>query len=92
VDSGSFCAFYRIKPSDLGPHNIQQIAVFVAFCESYLGCKPYFPLWLTFFHGCHSGKGESMPASGDIVFQQQQASNLFGLGLPKKATTDWRKY
>jgi hypothetical protein len=33
-----FYAFYRIKPSDLGPHSIQQIAVFVAFCESYLGC------------------------------------------------------
>jgi hypothetical protein len=29
-----FCAFYRIQPSDLGSHNIQQIAVFVAFCKS----------------------------------------------------------
>jgi hypothetical protein len=45
------CAFYQIKSSDLGPHSIQQIAVFVAFCESYLGCEPYFPLWLSLFHG-----------------------------------------
>jgi hypothetical protein len=73
-------------------HNIQQIDVFVAFCESYLGCEPYFSLWLTLFHGRHSGKGESMPASGGIVFQLQWASNFFGLGLPKKATADWWRY
>jgi hypothetical protein len=52
-----FCVFYRIKPSDLGPHSIQQIAGFVALCERYLGCEPYFPLWLTLFQGRHSGKG-----------------------------------
>jgi hypothetical protein len=72
----------------LGPHSIQQITVFVAFYESYLGCEPYFPLWLTLFHGRHSGKGESMPMSGGIVFQLQRANNFFALGLPKKATAD----
>jgi hypothetical protein len=36
-------AFYNIKISDLGPHNVQQIALFVALCECYLGCPPYFP-------------------------------------------------
>ena len=46
-----FLAFYVIKPSDLGPHSIEQIAVFVAFCECYLGCEPYFPLWQHLFHG-----------------------------------------
>jgi hypothetical protein len=51
-----FYAFYRIKPSDLGPHRIQQIAIFVAFYESYLGCEPHFPLWLTLFHGRRSMK------------------------------------
>src|SRR5215216_5679263 len=38
-----FCAFYGIQPSDLGPHSIEQLAIFVAFCECYLGCRPYFP-------------------------------------------------
>jgi hypothetical protein len=49
-------------------HSIQQIAIFVAFCESYLGCEPYFPLWLTLFHGRRSRKGETMPALGNIIF------------------------
>ncbi|KAK1605558.1 hypothetical protein QYE76_029231 [Lolium multiflorum] len=34
-------AFYDIKISDLGPHSVQQIALFVALCECYLGCPPY---------------------------------------------------
>jgi hypothetical protein len=76
----------------LGPHSIQQIAVFMAFCKSYLGYEPYFPLWLTLFHGRHNGKGESMPASGGIVFQLQRTGNFFDLGLPKKAAANWRRY
>ena len=28
-----FLSYYAIKPSDLGPHSIEHIAVFVAFCE-----------------------------------------------------------
>src|SRR4051812_43009821 len=39
-----FCTYYNIQPSDLGPHSIEQLAIFVAFCECYLGCRPYFPL------------------------------------------------
>ncbi|KAK1595919.1 hypothetical protein QYE76_018158 [Lolium multiflorum] len=35
-------SFYNIKVSDLGPHSVQQIALFVALCECYLGCPPYF--------------------------------------------------
>ncbi|KAK1653621.1 hypothetical protein QYE76_071426 [Lolium multiflorum] len=34
-------SFYNIKVSDLGPHSVQQIALFVALCECYLGCPPY---------------------------------------------------
>jgi hypothetical protein len=49
-------------------HNIQQIAIFMAFYESYLGCEPYFLMWLTLFHGRRSGKGETVPASGNIIF------------------------
>jgi hypothetical protein len=33
-----------------------------------------------------------MPVSGGIIIQLQRASNFFALGLPKKATADWRKY
>ncbi|KAK1678369.1 hypothetical protein QYE76_039217 [Lolium multiflorum] len=32
-------AFYSIKVSDLGPHSVQQISLFVALCECYLGCE-----------------------------------------------------
>jgi hypothetical protein len=44
-------AFYNIKISDLGPHSIQQIALFVEMCECYLGCPPYFMLWVSILHG-----------------------------------------
>jgi hypothetical protein len=47
-----FLSFYRIKISDLGPHSIQQISFFVTLYEGYLGCPPYFPLWLSIFHEC----------------------------------------
>ena len=46
-----FLNFYNIKISDLGPHSIQQIAFFMTLCEGYLGCPPYFLLWLAMFHG-----------------------------------------
>ena len=45
-----FYAYYGIHPSDLGPHSIEQLAIFVAFCERYLGCRTYFPLWQGLFH------------------------------------------
>lgn len=89
-------AFYNISISDLGPHSIQQIAIFVAFCESYLGCPPYFPLWLSIFHGRASreGKGEDSPliASGGITFQVQGGEGFIDLELPKKAQSEWRKF
>ena len=52
-----FLAYYCIKLSDLGPHSVQKIALFMAFCEGYLGCAPYFPLWLALFHGRASHEG-----------------------------------
>src|SRR4051812_49185605 len=33
-----FCSYYGIQPSDLGPHRIKQHAIFMEFCECYLGC------------------------------------------------------
>ncbi|KAK1616580.1 hypothetical protein QYE76_022097 [Lolium multiflorum] len=32
-------AFYSIKVSDLGPHSVQQISLFVALCECYLASR-----------------------------------------------------
>src|SRR4051812_12734664 len=46
-----FCAYYGIQPSDLGPHSTEKLAIFMAFCECYMGCHPYFPLWQELFHG-----------------------------------------
>jgi hypothetical protein len=61
-----FLAFYGIKISDLGPQSIQQIAFFVTLCEGYLGClPPYFPLWLSIFHGC--AKCASNKAGGQLI-------------------------
>jgi hypothetical protein len=42
--------FYNIKISDLGPHSVQQISLFVALCECYLGACPT----------SHSGSPSSM--------------------------------
>ena len=65
-----FCAYYGIQPSDLGPHSIEQLAIFVAFCECYLGCRPYFPLWQDLFHGRISREesGGPMLAAGGLTF------------------------
>ncbi|KAK1685170.1 hypothetical protein QYE76_046018 [Lolium multiflorum] len=65
-------AFYSIKVSDLGPHSVQQISLFVALCECYLGCPPYFPLWVSIFHGRAtraSKNSEALIPNGGITFQ-----------------------
>ncbi|KAK1698784.1 hypothetical protein QYE76_015481 [Lolium multiflorum] len=65
-------AFYSIKVSDLGPHSVQQISLFVALCECYLACPPYFPLWVSIFHGraTRASKGsEALIPNGGITFQ-----------------------
>ncbi|KAK1680107.1 hypothetical protein QYE76_040955 [Lolium multiflorum] len=65
-------AFYNIKVSDLGPHSVQQISLFVALCECYLGCPPYFPLWVSIFHGRAtraSKNSEALIPNGGITFQ-----------------------
>ncbi|KAM0881800.1 hypothetical protein ACQ4PT_032721 [Festuca glaucescens] len=87
--------FYNIKILDLGPHNIQQIALFVALCENYLCCEPYFPLWLHIFHGratCVSKSNRSLIAAGGITFQVRPGEDFIYLELPKKAQSEWRKY
>lgn len=71
-----FLAFYNIKLTDLGPHSIQQISLFVAFCECYLGCPPYFPLWLAIFHGrvSHESANGPMVAVGGSHSKSRAAS------------------
>ena len=65
-----FLAYYAIKMSDLGPHNIEQLATFVAFCESYLGSPPYFLLWMTLFQGRLTWEKTQGPilAAGGVTF------------------------
>lgn len=88
-----FCAFYGIQPSDLGPHSIEQLAIFVAFYECYLGCRPYFPLWQDMFHGRISREesGGPMLAAGGLTFQLKSKASFFDLMLPAKAASEWKK-
>src|SRR4051812_33579920 len=87
--------FYCIKLHDLGPHSIQQIAFFVSLCEGWLGCPPYFPLWLAIFHGRaqRGDDGELIP-SGGITFQMQGGKlledSVVKVELPGKAKNYWR--
>src|SRR3954469_16052488 len=68
------CAYYGIQPSDLGPHSIEKLAIFVEFYECYLGCRPYFPLWQDLFHRRINREetGGPMLAAGGLTFQQSQ--------------------
>ena len=89
-----FLNFYSIKLTDLGPHSVQQISLFVVLCECYLNCSPYFPLWLSIFHGriTRERKDGPMVASGGITFQALSGGAFIDLALPKKAQADWRRY
>jgi hypothetical protein len=88
-------AFYNIKISDLGPHSVQQISLFVALCECYLGCPPYFPLWVSSFHGRAARVSRSDPSlipNGGITFQVKPGEAIIDMALPKKVQAQWRKY
>ncbi|KAK1615197.1 hypothetical protein QYE76_020714 [Lolium multiflorum] len=79
-------SFYNIKVSDLGPHNVQQIALFVALCERYLGCPPYFPLWVSIFNGRATRASKSdrlLIPNGGITFQVKSGENFIDMALPK---------
>src|SRR3954462_14422918 len=88
-----FYAYYGIQPSDLGPHNIEQLAIFVAFCECYLGCRPYFPLWQDLFHGRISREEAGVPmlVAGGLTFQLKSKASFFDLMLPSKAGSELKK-
>jgi hypothetical protein len=88
-------AFYNIKVSDLGPHSVQQISLFVALCECYLGCPPYFPLWVSIFHGRATRASKGDPAlipNGGITFQVKSGESFIDMALPKKAQSQWRRF
>ncbi|KAK1680759.1 hypothetical protein QYE76_041607 [Lolium multiflorum] len=88
-------AFYNIKVSDLGPHSVQQISLFVALCECYLGCPPYFPLWVSIFHGRAtraSKNSEALIPNGGITFQVKSGESFIDMALPKKAQSLWRRF
>ncbi|KAK1641869.1 hypothetical protein QYE76_059674 [Lolium multiflorum] len=88
-------AFYNIKISDLGPHSVQQIALFVALCECYLGWPPYFPLWVSIFHGRAtrvSKSDQSLIPNGVITFQVKSGESFIDMALPKKAQSQWRQF
>ncbi|KAK1551519.1 hypothetical protein QYE76_000012 [Lolium multiflorum] len=88
-------SFYNIKVSDLGPHSVQQIAQFVALCECYLACPPYFPLWVSIFLGraTRASKSDrSLVPNGGITFQVKSGENFIDMALPKKAQSHWRKF
>ncbi|KAK1602290.1 hypothetical protein QYE76_008139 [Lolium multiflorum] len=88
-------AFYSIKVSDLGPHSVQQISLFVALCECYLGCPPYFPLWVSIFHGRAtraSKSSEALIPNGGITFQVKSGESFIDMALPKKAQSQWRRF
>lgn len=71
------------------------IAIYVAFCESYLGCRPYFPLWLALFHGrAHTvGSDGPLQTSGGINFQAQAGLGYFNDALPTRAKQPkWREW
>ena len=41
--------YYKVELQHLTPNGIQNIAVFVALCEGFLGISPHFDLWQYFF-------------------------------------------
>lgn len=45
-----FLTFYGLQPHHLGPNSILQHAVFVAFCEGYIGLLPMKDLWCRLFY------------------------------------------
>ncbi|KAK1611154.1 hypothetical protein QYE76_034827 [Lolium multiflorum] len=87
-------AFNNIKVSDLGPHSVQQISLFVALCECYLGCPPYFPLWVSIFHGRATGLARAPGAHPERRnhLPGEIGESFIDMALPKKAQSQWRRF
>jgi hypothetical protein len=83
--------FYRIQIHDLSPNSILQISCFIMLYECYLGCPPFFHLWLSIFHGklqTETAKGP-MQVTGGITFQVCGGSEYLDLGFHKKVN-NWK--
>ena len=59
-----FFAFYGIQVHDLTPNSILHLSCFVTLYKAFLGCPPFFPLWLQIFHGKLGNKQALMPCGG----------------------------
>jgi hypothetical protein len=46
--------FYSLNLTHLNPNYVLQIALFVHFCEAFLGILPHFGLWKYLYH-CRPG-------------------------------------
>ena len=85
--------------SSAATHSVLQISFFVTLCEGFLGCPPYFPLWLALFHGRAQRKkpedGGELIASGGITFQlisgKSAVDSYLKAELSGKAESTWRK-
>ena len=84
-----FLAFYGIQVYDLTPNSILHLSCFVTLCEAFLGCPPFFPLWLQIFHGKLGNKQALMPCGG-LNFQVRAGLRYPDLLLPKKVNF-WRQ-
>jgi hypothetical protein len=60
-----------------------------------LGCPPYFPLWVSIFHGRAtraSKSSEALIPNGGITFQVKSGESFIDMVLPKKAQSQWRRF
>jgi hypothetical protein len=72
--------YYGIELHHLNPNGIAQIAVFIVFCEAFLGVEPNFALWKHFFHARLSvdRKGRPLFAGGcGIQLRAGRAAKYF---------------
>jgi hypothetical protein len=88
-----FLHFFQIKISDLSPHCFEHLSNFISFCESFLGCPAYFPLWLHLFHGRYIREraGGPMQECGGVIFQLRDSSKFVDPEFPKRITGNWRE-
>jgi hypothetical protein len=66
------------------------MSCFAGFCKSYLGCAPYFPLWLHLFYGKTQPAGNAIQDAGGVTFQERAGTAYPKIKLPKKIPS-WKK-
>lgn len=87
-----FLAFYNIRMYDLAPNSILALSCFVSFCECFLGCPPYFPLWLSLYFGKALPEGDEsklLQMTGGVCFQSR-ANSTYPELKPSSKVSSWR--